>query len=354
MRIDQHISSLLYEHDCVIIPEFGGFIAGYAPARMEPARHLILPPHKNLSFNKHLRSNDGLLTNEIATAEQKTFSQASDIIRSYVSELNGRLQRGEKAAIEKIGILQLDIEKNIQFEPDNSVNYLTGAFGMTRISFLPVKRESVPQRIEKEFRVEKEFVDRKPLPQEKNKIRKISKIPAIMSTVVVLLALGIILLSVKTNIFNQLNYSSLNPFAKKTTAVTPPAPTAVPLAVSPAAASKAPASATPPTPVVASEIHKTSEVNNTSETDKTSVSVTQTRHESGAGFHVVCGCFKIKSNALHFLEKLKSKNLNAEIIGQNKDGLYIVSCGDYKRKEDAYAEMDRVRAQNTDAWMLAQ
>ncbi|MGZ6416715.1 MAG: HU domain-containing protein, partial [Bacteroidia bacterium] len=25
-KVDKHISELLYEHDCVIVPDFGGFV----------------------------------------------------------------------------------------------------------------------------------------------------------------------------------------------------------------------------------------------------------------------------------------------------------------------------------------
>ena len=39
MRIDEHISGLLYDHDCVIVPDFGGFVGNMRPARLDGTRH---------------------------------------------------------------------------------------------------------------------------------------------------------------------------------------------------------------------------------------------------------------------------------------------------------------------------
>ena len=44
MKIEEHISELLFEHDCVIVPDFGGFVCNYAPARIDPVKHLFEPP----------------------------------------------------------------------------------------------------------------------------------------------------------------------------------------------------------------------------------------------------------------------------------------------------------------------
>ncbi|MBA3284223.1 MAG: SPOR domain-containing protein, partial [Nitrosopumilus sp.] len=59
MKIDQHISQLLYHHDCVIVPGFGGFVTNSQPARIHPVQHQFYPPSKSLGFNIHLRRNDG-------------------------------------------------------------------------------------------------------------------------------------------------------------------------------------------------------------------------------------------------------------------------------------------------------
>ena len=57
-KIDKHINELLYNHDCVIVPEFGGFVTNYASAKIHPVQHTFTPPSKNIVFNKNLKNND--------------------------------------------------------------------------------------------------------------------------------------------------------------------------------------------------------------------------------------------------------------------------------------------------------
>ncbi len=354
MKIDTYISTLLYEHDCVIIPGFGGFVTGYAPAKVHPTQHLFTPPHKNITFNKHLKTNDGLLANEIVQIENKTFAEANSVINSFVAETNSALMRGNKVMFNQIGSLFLDVDRSIRFEPDNAVNYLTEAFGMEAIQSLPIKRESVKERIETKF------IDRAAIPQERKK-RKLLVYAA--TSLVLLFATSLLFLSLQINVFKNSNYSSLNPFTERMNALYVERPfvkSALTEKELNAESFFLPINDTAPfallsfaddvnkklvvklhenTPVAAIEPDKTSVVNNT------------TLLTSGLNYHVVSGCFKVESNAQNFVKTLKSKNLNAAIIGQNKDGLFMVSCGDFSNKDEAYRELGRIRSKNTAVWL---
>ena len=50
LQLDSHISYLLHEHDCVILPAFGGFVANYNSATIDPIINLMHPP-KNILFS---------------------------------------------------------------------------------------------------------------------------------------------------------------------------------------------------------------------------------------------------------------------------------------------------------------
>ena len=67
--IDTYISELLFLHDCVIIPEFGGFVGNNKSAVLNKNTNTIYPPSKKILFNKNLRTNDGLLINHISNSE---------------------------------------------------------------------------------------------------------------------------------------------------------------------------------------------------------------------------------------------------------------------------------------------
>src|SRR3954469_6985215 len=117
-EVDKHISELLYEHDCVIVPDFGGFVANYASAKIHPTQHTFIPPSKNIIFNKNLKNNDGLLANRIVVSEKANYPEALKYIGHFVENAAFQLKKGAKVKIEEVGTLYLDVERNIQFEPD--------------------------------------------------------------------------------------------------------------------------------------------------------------------------------------------------------------------------------------------
>ena len=81
LKLDSHISYLLHEHDCVILPSFGGFVANYHSAKIDPVIDLMHPPKKHIVFNKTLQNNDGLLVNEVASYEGVSFKKGQKIFQ---------------------------------------------------------------------------------------------------------------------------------------------------------------------------------------------------------------------------------------------------------------------------------
>ena len=69
MEITAYIKELLVENDYVIIPGLGAFVAGYKPAHTDDTQESILPPSKEVTFNRKLKNNDGLLVGTIASEE---------------------------------------------------------------------------------------------------------------------------------------------------------------------------------------------------------------------------------------------------------------------------------------------
>lgn len=140
MDISVYISELLYEHECVIVPGFGGFLAQYKPAYIHPTQHTIAPPAKSVSFNAQLSINDGLLVNYIAKEEGITYLQANDKVETWVRVTKAFLKKGEDVNLPKVGRFFNDIERHLQFEPDNTVNYLKSSFGLPVIEAAPILR----------------------------------------------------------------------------------------------------------------------------------------------------------------------------------------------------------------------
>jgi len=140
MDISVFISDLLYQHDCVIVPGFGGFICNYRAAEIHPVLHIVNPPSKAVSFNRNLKTNDGMLVNYIAKTGDISFQTSQELINNWVESSKNLLRRNETINLKNIGRVFSDIEGNIQFTPDESVNYLKTSFALKPLTAKPVLR----------------------------------------------------------------------------------------------------------------------------------------------------------------------------------------------------------------------
>lgn len=140
MDISVYISELLYVHDCIVVPGFGGFIANYKPAEIHPILHTVYPPAKALSFNRNLSQNDGLLASHLAGKKRISLEAANGLISDWVSASHSLLRNNEVINLHKIGKLHADIEGNLQFEPDEQANYLKTSYGLKSLVAEPVLR----------------------------------------------------------------------------------------------------------------------------------------------------------------------------------------------------------------------
>ena len=77
MEIKSYINDLLYQYECVTIPEFGSFLTRKIPAKIS-FDGTFTPPKKEVSFNSLLKTNDGILAKHIA---QKTNSNYESILK---------------------------------------------------------------------------------------------------------------------------------------------------------------------------------------------------------------------------------------------------------------------------------
>lgn len=129
----EYISDLLFLHDCVIIPEFGGFICNYKSAYIDENSGLICPPSKDILFNRNLTHNDGLLVNWIACKENITYEKATVQLTLFCEDLKIKLNQKQRVAFGDIGVFFTDRRFNIIFEPAKN-NFFAEAFGMDPVN----------------------------------------------------------------------------------------------------------------------------------------------------------------------------------------------------------------------------
>lgn len=138
----KYISELLYHHECVIIPDFGGFVSNYESAHIDRGKNLFHPPRKKVLFNSWLNSNDGILANFIAQSEGISYKAAMSVIEKFTSSCIKKMDAEKKVRLQGIGLLFKDENGNIQFEQETEINYLQQAFGLNSFHSPAIHRSS--------------------------------------------------------------------------------------------------------------------------------------------------------------------------------------------------------------------
>ena len=132
MQLSNHISELLFKHDCVTVPGFGSFLGNYKSAEYDFKEQKFHPPYKQISFNAQIKDNDGLLAKLISLELNLSYDDALKKIHQEVLDWKQKLQY-QTVQLKKIGELYLNSEKSIVFVPVKSVNHLKDSFGLTTL-----------------------------------------------------------------------------------------------------------------------------------------------------------------------------------------------------------------------------
>ena len=141
MQIDipAHIEKLLFLHDALVIPGFGGFTATRTPASTDYVGGTVNPPAKTLAFSENLTIDDGLLTADIADAHGLTTEDAGGTVDEFVEKMRNLLDQREIVTLPGVGRLYKNYVQKIQFLPD-ATNFNASSYGLPPLQFSPIAR----------------------------------------------------------------------------------------------------------------------------------------------------------------------------------------------------------------------
>ena len=139
MKISSYIFELLQSHDCVIVPNFGALVARNISAKISSDGSKIFPPNKELSFNKNLVKNDGLLINAISSNENISYEKAEQKITNWVRRTNKKLEKQRYIEIKNIGSISLENTKYV-FVPNQNSIFLKSSYGFNSIDSSQITR----------------------------------------------------------------------------------------------------------------------------------------------------------------------------------------------------------------------
>jgi nucleoid DNA-binding protein len=325
-NINKHISDLLCEHNCVIIPDFGGFVANYESALIDSRTNHMFAPKKSIVFNRSLKNNDGLLVNEIAVGEGLTFKQAKKELYKYVLNLNESLSLHKKVFIDEVGTLLLTSDEKVLFVQSNSRNHLLDSYGFTTIQYPAIQRTSVQERFEEKIK----HIDKAHLPSNKKPWLKAA---AVLIPLLMVSALGI---SNKDKIHSV--YANLSPFGSSSSST-------VVEAVETATTHLSSFDVESPTNNIEEAVLSFYEAKNNM--------TTVVENEVPKHF-IVAGAFSSERNANKMISKLQKSNFtSSKIVGKSKSGLYRVSYNGFVNSSDAILALRQIKKTNPSAWLLS-
>ncbi|TPG66010.1 hypothetical protein [Hymenobacter nivis] len=139
MHLADHIRPLLRDHDCVIIPDFGGLVADAVPARMQANRHSVSPPARLVAFNQALTRNDGLLVDALAQHLGVPAVQAREALRAAVAGLQHDLDATSRTELPGIGVFRRAAGRGLSFEYTGTDTLLPAAYGLPELAARPVR-----------------------------------------------------------------------------------------------------------------------------------------------------------------------------------------------------------------------
>ena len=313
MNIEPYIAQLLYRYQCVTVPGFGSFLTEIQSAQLIESSNSFFPPKKMISFNAHLKNNDGLLANHIAQAEKTSYEYAVSAIQYEVFNWKKALQENGIFSLKNVGDFSLNADHNLIFTPNDQTNYLPNSFGLSAFVSPLVKREIFEQKIEalEENLEENEVIEFIPARRRKTAYFKYAAI--------FILGLGIAgavgfpvyqdhitqeTIIVEKSVQRQVQ----NKIQEATFFIENPIP-----------------------------------------------AVTLTVKEEKMSYHIMADAFRKEENAQKKFEQLSSQGYKARRIPQNKYGLYPVLYGSYA----TFAEAEKVKQEirntiNPDAWVLVE
>ena len=305
MQLSKAITSLLYQHDCVTIPDFGSFIVNDSSAKYVEAENKFYPPGRYISFNPIIKSNDGLLANYISSKKSITYNEALSKIGLKVIKWKKILSQ-DSLYIQGIGEFILNDSENLVFTADKNSNFSKESFGLR-----PLKVQTISNSV---------------LTYNQNTLKKYNSLnneKKTLSLPIPLRNAAIFIFLLAGTYFVDLNYKES---------------------------------------VFKNEIeqNKIERQNSIARLEKATFNLGEIppltvniERKTTQNFHIIAGAFSSSMNADKLVSGLINKGYKSKKFPKNNDGLIRVTFGSFNTKEDAIIALRSIRdSENRYAWIL--
>lgn len=146
MELFNHVSELLYDHNCVIVPGFGGFVANFKAAEYNTESGTVKPARKMVAFNQNLIENDGLLIQHVSKKLNISYNEAESRIIEMVQYIWERLDQYRNFEFRSVGTIYLNKENKLVFVPYENHNFYTNSYGLPGIKVKPIRSLNIERK----------------------------------------------------------------------------------------------------------------------------------------------------------------------------------------------------------------
>ena len=354
IELERHIEILLLSNDCVIVPDFGGFMAHHVDAHYDEEETIFLPPQRTLGFNPQLKINDSLLAQSYVEAYDISYPEAILRIEDEVNELKMHLQTKGIYELNGIGTLEFNENGNYVFTPCEAGILTPNLYGLCSFEMTPLKMAvAAPAAVPVEDEAEEEAAqiismnhlesdgetaETEIEEEEEDVVRiKFSWIRNAVAVAAILLAVFFAAMptgktEMMTRTISNINNGLLFGMMSKDTN-------------------------TSKIEINKADIQKsTNKADTITQLEKIKTEQTvKTEPEKKKGYCIVLASQVSKRNAEMFIERLKGKGLDsAEICTTNKTQVIRrVICGNFQTQEEAYKALRNIHKDEElkDAWV---
>ena len=135
----KNISRLIAQHNCVIMPGVGAFLAHRVPAYYSAKEKIFMPPHRSLAFNPQVTVDDALLLSEYMSDGTLSYEEANERLNSDIEAMRLKLADSGILYFGDLGTFNMDIDGKISFTPnENSIDDPYN-YGFEPLAIAPLK-----------------------------------------------------------------------------------------------------------------------------------------------------------------------------------------------------------------------
>ncbi len=339
-----HLAFLLTEHDCVIIPGFGGFVIYREKAQCISDKGIFIPPASSVGFNAQLSHNDNLLVHSLMRAGNISYKAAQEQVEQFTEEIRKELDTTGEIIFSGIGTLSMSSDGKKVFSPSKNKDLNALAYGLSNF-YLPLLSElevSMPARETFAGKKDRQVIM---IPVSKRLLRTVATAVAIIA--------GILMISTPIDNRSLSQYASVIDSGSIITDHPASAAVITRTAVPEAAEIKEIQSCSQKHPETVSPQIQVTETKETPEV-KPEIKA-EPKPVSGRTYYIIVSSSPTRKSAENFLPGIKS-NLNSQAGILEKDNLFRIYVAQFSDKKEAEAYLSGFREkypEHRNAWLLS-